>query len=143
MKESEFKGNRIAYYNKNFGRPDSEEWVYAIIDSGNPMFQIAEFRTMEQLRRFAEKLHFEFSFDGHEGRCSKILTDDIAPYISDEKPDGAEYLWSLSNGSIVRNWFMEQDGVICVHRINGNNKKLYRPLPLDEHIRFQRENGIY
>lgn len=47
----EFKGNRIAFYNKNFGQRNiAEEWVYAIIDFGNPMFHFAEFKTIEQLR---------------------------------------------------------------------------------------------
>lgn len=149
-KKMEFNGNEIRYCDKNWlynqtHKDKIPNYCYAIYEFDSWEFHLAEFKTLEQLERFARRLGFEFTFDGKHGRCSKVISDKILGVADaeDEKPEGAAYLWSLSNGSIVRNWFTEKDGRICIHRINPNNKKFYNPLSLDEHIKFVKENGKY
>ena len=85
------KGNRITYYQHNFlevqRNPDIKpEWIYAIWyadeTSWSFTYHVASFKTEEQLKAFANKLGFTYSWeeereDGFKsGRCSVVIEND-------------------------------------------------------------------
>jgi hypothetical protein len=82
------KGNRITYYQHNFlevqRNPDIKpEWIYAIWYADETAwsftYHVASFKTEEQLKAFADKLGFTYSWeeereDGFKsGRCSVVI----------------------------------------------------------------------
>ena len=71
--------------------------------------------------------------------------DDIcnAYHISRENLARARRIKSLSNGHIVDNLYTDDGETIRIYECNPNYKKFYKPLPLDEHIAYEREHGVY
>ena len=87
------KGNRITYYQHNFNEcrcnPDIKpEWVYAIWYADETAwsfdYHVASFKTEEQLKAFADKLGFTYTWeeereDGYKsGRCSVVIENNSA-----------------------------------------------------------------
>lgn len=85
------KGNRVTYYQHNFldvqRNPDIKpEWLYAIWyadeTSWSGTYHVASFKTESQLKAFADKLGFTYSWeeereDGYKsGRCSVVIEND-------------------------------------------------------------------
>ncbi len=194
------KGNRVTYYQHNFldcqRNPDIQpEWCYAIWYADKTVwsytYHVASFKTEDQLKAFADKLGFTYTWeeereDGYKsGRCSVVIEKDSADKsIQDEwrynfnkaydkdaskKTRGKARLWldnhfkdicqaysisqenlskatkfkCLSNGSIVDGYFLNDGKRIRIYRCNPNAKKFYNPLPIDEHIAFQRTHGCF
>lgn len=50
---------------------------------------------------------------------------------------------SLSNGSIVENYFVSTDTEVRIYRCNPNAHDFYKPLSLREHIQFSKDYGVY
>lgn len=188
-------GNSITYYDRNFSErinnpeiaPDfiytiwyqqSSEWCY--------QYQLASFKTMEQLKNFALLLNFTFEFDEEkkEGFCHKTIYNDFkdkdiletvdrafnmafhsedlqkkeignlflehhfkninfAYNMNSESMAIAKPFLSLSNGHIVKNYFVSTDKEVRIYRCNPNAKDFYKPLSLDEQIVFNKEYGSY
>lgn len=87
------KGNRVTYYQYNFldcqRNPDIQpEWIYAIWyapeTAWSHTYHIASFKTENQLKAFADKLGFTYTWeeeseDGYKsGRCSVVIENDSA-----------------------------------------------------------------
>lgn len=85
------KGNRITYYQHNFldcqRNPDIKpEWIYAIWyadeTSWSGIYHVASFKNENQLKAFADKLGFTYTWeeereDGYKsGRCSVVIEND-------------------------------------------------------------------
>lgn len=147
-------GNEIRYYDRNYlynlYRKDEDKvgcnLCYAIYEYNDFLeSHTATFKTLEQLENFSNLLGFDFTFDGKRGKCSKVIKNNILGVTDaeNEKPENARYLWSLSNGSIVKNWFISNDEEIIIHRINPNNKKYYKPIPLDKCIEYEKTFGSF
>lgn len=58
-----------------------------------------------------------------------------------EIPDGAKKIKGLSNGNIVDCYIWNDGETLHVYRPNPNAKEVYKPLPIDEHIKYMREHG--
>lgn len=145
--------------------------VWYADDTGySHLYHVATFRTQRQLDDFAEMMGFSYQWteerdDGYKsGRISaridrnafdKVSENELAEYGEKEKAIylaygiRAEYqgkatkFKSLSNGSIVDNYFLNDGKDILIYRCNPNRKEFYKPLPLREHINFQQIFGIY
>lgn len=61
----------------------------------------------------------------------------------EELPSNAEPMKVLSNGSIVTGYVSRDGDVITVWRPNPNVKSIYDPMPLDEHIAYEKANGVF
>lgn len=59
----------------------------------------------------------------------------------DEIPEDAEVFTGLSNGSLVECYYLHTNNGSIIYRPNPNAKEVYQPLPLDEHLAFQRIYG--
>lgn len=70
-------------------------------------------------------------------------TESIAYGITEENLSRAKSIKALSNGSIVDCYVTNDGGRVRIYRCNPNAKSFYRPLPLDEHIKFTEAHGTY
>ena len=148
--------------------PDiTPKWGYVIFysnESGYAMqYHLATFSNENQLKEFAKKLGFSYTWtkerdDGFkEGRCSCIIEEDSVDNDVDGDWEHVNYVYgispenlkkatkfkALSNGSIVDCYYVNDGNRIRVFRCNPNYPEFYNPLPLAEHIAFQKENGTY
>jgi hypothetical protein len=194
------KGNQVTYYQHNFfdcqRNPDIKpEWCYAIWyadeTSWSSTYHVASFKTEEQLKAFADKLGFSYTWeekreDGYKsGRCSVVIENnsvDKEPRMEWDKNSNLAFgkgvsertrkkaqLWldnhfkdicqaysisqenlkkatkfkCLSNGSIVDGYFTNDGERIRIYRCNPNARDFYKPLPTEEHIKFQRTYGSF
>lgn len=188
-------GNKISYYDRNFferqyrDKDIQADWVYAIWTLSNG-FHVASFKTEEQLKAFADKIGFSYTWDSEredgykEGHTSVDIHDhaqdeevlDIWRRYMDmafqneneeEKKQGKKWLAThfddkcqaycmtsehmaiakpikaLSNGSIVDCYYINNGKDVKFYRCNPNAKKFYKPLPLDEHIAYQKKYGSF
>ncbi len=114
-------------------------------------YHFAEMDTAEQLERFAQMLGFSYtledvSYSKKHGeykryRLSHTINDRTGHFwkLSDI-PAGAKPFKALSNGSIVDCYFLNDGETIHIYRPNPNAKEVYKPLTLEEHINFVRNN---
>lgn len=63
--------------------------------------------------------------------------------ITKKNLEHAKKFKCLSNGSIVDGYFTNDGDTIKIYRCNPNAKDFYNPLPLEEHINYQRNHGVY
>ena len=59
----------------------------------------------------------------------------------EEIPEDAIKFKGLSNGSLVDCYYIHTEKGSDIYKPNSNAKDVYKPLPLKEHIEFQRING--
>ena len=60
----------------------------------------------------------------------------------EEVPLEAKPITLLSNGSLVTGYILNDGKVLHIYRPNPNAKEVYNPLTLEEHIKYEKENGI-
>ena len=58
-----------------------------------------------------------------------------------ELPREVKPFMGMSNGSLVTCYLYNDGKCLHIYRPNPNAKEVYKPLPLDEHIKFHRKNG--
>lgn len=56
-------------------------------------------------------------------------------------PEGAKKFIGLSNGELVECYLLNDGENLHVYRPNPNCKDIYKPLSIEEHIAYKRENG--
>lgn len=61
--------------------------------------------------------------------------------ISPERLSKAKWFKGLSNGSIVDNLYVDEGDEVRIYRCNPNSKEFYHPMPLEEHIEWERIHG--
>jgi hypothetical protein len=125
-----------------------------IIHDGSYYF--AEFHDMEQLKRFSEMLGFSYKLTKEEntflGEKNKYCEYEIDREIISpcnggfgklsDLPDGVKPFKALSNGRIVDCFFLNDGEKITIYRPNPNAKDIYKPLSVDEHINFVKNNYL-
>lgn len=141
------KGNMISYYDENFPYKDKEyyrpHFVFAIKEE-IPLWHFATFYSYEQLESYCKLFDIPFVFDKDkkEGWTEKHLRHDETPsdyrLIRRAKP-----YWGLSNGSIVENRFVSTENEVIFYLTNPNDKEHYKPLSLEDTVKFIKEKGIY
>ena len=120
----------------------------------NDLWYLAEFETMEQLKRFSDTLGFQYELSQvrentpRSGRfeiyhVDHEFSDDHLFARLDDLPDGAKPIQALSNGSIVTCYFHNDGSTIAIYRPNPNSCDLYHPLNLDQQIAHEKQFGVY
>lgn len=72
---------------------------------------------------------------------SNSVIKDILFWILEEVPSNAIQFTGLSNGSLVDCYYLHTENGSEIYRQNLNAKEVYNPMPINEHIAFQRVNG--
>lgn len=112
-------------------------------------FHFASFQNLQQLEKFLNIFKVTLTLENNhfEGltqfKISKIFKDDGYFWNLEELPKGCKKIKALSNGSIVDCYYKTTKKEIIFYRPNPNAKNVYKPLSTEEHIKFQKENGIY
>lgn len=115
---------------------------------GYPNFRFASFKNICQAKKF---------FDIFGAKLSPLYDDEFCEVLESELvfkdegyfwkkedlPSGAKKIKALSNGSIVDCYYKKEKSAVCFYRPNPNAKNVYKPLSIEEHIKHQKENGIY
>ena len=111
---------------------------------------LAEFQNSEQLDYMAHVLGFTYTLRKEEEskRFGVYREYDInrkfqdAHFRSNTKlPENAKPMKALSNGAIVTCYFVNDGETITIYRPNPNDKDIYKPLPIEQHIAHQRIYG--
>lgn len=148
------KTNRLYIYKKE---PEGKNYIACIETIDNFMFNIASFRTIEQLERFQKLFDFDYELQEiiNEGLKNEVKIYNLNYIIVDDftggfwklkdVPKNAIKFKALSNGSIVDCYFKKdkRKKEIRIYRPNPNAKEVYKPLTTDEHIGFQKLYGTY
>lgn len=120
----------------------------------NGFYHFAEMHTIEQLEKFSNMLGFTYTLEevsqseehGKYGRYSISRTiDDRCGggfWKLSDIPDDAKPFKALSNGSIVDCYFLNDGETIHIYRPNPNAKEVYKPLSLEDHIDFVKNNYL-
>lgn len=111
-------------------------------------FHFASFKNINQAKKFFDIFGAKFSpFYADEfyesWESEKIFKDEGYFWKKEELPKGVKKIKALSNGSIVDCYYKKTDKAVLFYRPNPNAKNVYKPLSIDEHIKYQKENGIY
>lgn len=131
-------------------KPDDKYHRYPVILHRDWNFYLAEFWTIEQLEAFAKRVGFTYTLQEERrgptfGLYRQYSVDrrfeDRYFWTFEELPDGAKPIKGHSNGSIVTCFFTNDGETITFWRPNPNAKVVWNPLPIDEHIRYNREHG--
>ena len=148
------KANKLYIYKE---KPEKKDYITCIETIDNFIFNIASFRTIEQLEHFKNLLGFDYELQEiiNEGLKNEIKIYNLNYAIIDnftggfwkleDVPKNATKFKALSNGSIVDCYFKKdkRKKEIRIYRPNPNAKEVYKPLTIDEHIGFQKLYGIY
>ena len=114
----------------------------------NFTFRFASFENFGQAKKFFDLFKLKVSpYQSGEymdiWECDKIIKDAGLFWDLNELPKNAKKIKALSNGSIVDCYYKKTKKEILFYRPNPNAKNVYNPLKIDEHIKYQKENGIY
>ena len=121
----------------------------------NYQFHFAEFNTGQQFDAFADAVgirdmqrleYIEDPYDDSVYQKFALNINAIEEYSfwnTEELPDGAKAIQALSNGSIVTCYYLNDGTTLKWYRPNPNNRDVYKPLPLDQHISHVRLYGLY
>lgn len=120
----------------------------------NGFYHFAEMDTMQQLERFSQMLGFTYTLEevSHSEKHGKCRRYSISHAIADkcgggfwklsDIPANAKTFKALSNGSIVDCYFLNDGETIHIYRPNPNAKEVYKPLSLEDHINFVKNNYL-
>lgn len=149
---------------KNFGSymtilenlVDPQDMKIAIYDNGNRFgYHVASFNSMEKFHRFVRMRGLPETYTVEESRRNwdKQFSFCRLPHTIygngksfnrlEDLPENAHPILALSNGSIVTCYFTNDGSTVRIYRPNPNCKDIYHPLPLMEHIAYQRLYGCF
>ena len=120
----------------------------------NGFYHFAEMHTIEQLEKFSNMLGFTYTPEevSQSEEHGKYRRYSISRTIDDrcgggfwklsDIPDDAKPFKAPSNGSIVDCYFLNDGETIHIYRPNPNAKEVYKPLSLEDHIDFVKNNYL-
>ena len=129
---------------------DPERHRSPIIIHDGWQWYFAEFSNWEQLERFLDFAGLEIELEEENqwffnpkcGTWRKLDNPCDGGFWSlSEIPESAKKIKGHSNGSIVDCYILNDGETLHIYRPNPNAKEVYKPLPLDEHIKNIREHG--
>lgn len=112
----------------------------------------ASFDEFEQLELFASTLGFTYELFEEKEHSEYIvyryfkMSHNIASELFrklEEIPINAKPIISLSNGSLVTCYYLNDGEKITIYRPNPNDKDIYKPLEISEHISHIKTYGSY
>lgn len=129
-------------YNNKFSRLNARRNNIVIHDGWQ--WHLSSSNNFDHIKELLEILGIKYSVAEEEENMTLYNTDVFYKseyFWSIEKlPKNATKIKGLSNGSIVDCYFTNIDNVLTVYRPNPNNKDVYKPLPLKEHIEYCKNN---
>ena len=135
---------------------DSENHRSPIIIHDSWEWYFAEFNNWEQLQAFLDFAGLEIKLE-EEKPYSKPECGIWRKYSVNRKLDDSHNggFWKLSdlqkkkkkikgysNGSIVDCYVLNDGETLHVYRPNPNAKEVYKPLSIEEHIKYKRDHGV-
>lgn len=141
--------NNIYYLSKpQMGK--SKCWIE---ENGYYGFHFASFNTLEQLKRFVakfggklkvkDKINFDNGEKFYSLTCGLNFVTSGCFYDRSEVPFNSKPIKALSNGSIVDCYYTVNGDTVAFYRPNPNAKNVYEPMAILDHIKYQKENGIF
>lgn len=119
-----------------------------IIYSGCMFYHFFSSDKKRAYKRIIKKLGFEFENREPEKNGETVcrwLKGTITNCLftkKDQLPKGAKAIKALSNGSIVKCYYLRQNDELLFFRPNPNYKEIYKPLSLKKHIRHTLKYGV-
>lgn len=135
---------------------DSENHRSPIIIHDSWEWYFAEFNNQEQLQAFLDFAGLEIKLE-EEKPYSKPECGIWRKYSVNRKlddshnggfwklsdlPEGVKKIKGYSNGSIVDCYVLNDGETLHVYRPNPNAKEVYKPLSIEEHIKYKRDHGV-
>ena len=135
---------------------DSENHRSPIIIHDSWEWYFAEFNNWEQLQAFLDFAGLEIKLE-EEKPYSKPECGIWRKYSVNRKlddshnggfwklsdlPEGVKKIKGYSNGSIVDCYVLNDGEPLHVYRPNPNAKEVYKPLSIEEHIKYKRDHGV-
>lgn len=135
---------------------DPERHRSPIIIHDGWQWHFAKFNNWEQLERFLNFAGLEIELEEEKQwvfnpKCGKWRKYAVNRKLDDtcnggfwslsEIPEGAKKIKGHSNGSIVDCYIFNDGETLHVYRPNPNAKEVYKPLGLNEHIKYMQEHG--
>lgn len=110
-------------------------------------YHVARFPSIKSMAQFCKrfKLHLKpiEQYEGVKKYAVRERFQDRLFITTEDLPSNAEPMNVLSNGSIVTGYVSREGDKITVWRPNPNVKSIYNPMPLEEHIAYQKEHGVF
>ena len=142
--------NFIYHYTERYTFDERLKGKWVISRYGGTLWFFATFDDRSQLDRFVKTVGCNYKlFEKTTGlvyyECDRHFVDSPGGGFWDlkELPKDAKLIKALSNGSIVDCYFTNDGKTIKFYRPNPNAKNVYKPLPLKEHIEYQKQYGVY
>ena len=136
--------NDLIGYNEQFPFGLPRRYEVIVYDGGIYNYHLTSFNDFEKIKSLLSILGIEYQLKRSEENFIEYETSTIykSVYFWDKEslPSNALHIKGLSNGSIVDCYFTNIDDVLTVYRPNPNNKDIYKPLPLKEHIEYCKNN---
>ena len=129
-------------YNNNFSRLNARRNNIVIHDGWQ--WHLSSSNNFDHIKELLEILGIKYSIAEEEENMTlydtNIFYKSEGFWNMEQVPKNATKIKGLSNGSIVNCYFTNIDNVLTVYRPNPNNKDIYKPLPLKEHIEYCKNN---
>ena len=159
MRQANTKNERLKGENMNemyittIEKVSQEHHRSPIIIHDGWQWYFAEFNNWEQLQSFLDFAGLEIKLEEEKAdskygiwrkySVNKMLDDphDGGFWKIADLPEGAKRIKGHSNGHIVDCYIFNDGETLHVYRPNPNAKEVYKPLSLDERIKYMREHG--
>lgn len=122
---------------------DGWEWYFAEFNSWDQLQTFLDFAKLE-IELEEEKPYFKKECGTwRKYSVNRLLDNPCGGGFWDlsEIPEGAKKIKGHSNGSIVDCYILNDGETLHIYRPNPNAKAVYKPLPIEEHIKYMREHG--
>lgn len=111
-------------------------------------WHFASFENKKQVKKFFKTFGIKKDkrLIRHRNYKSWAINKNIAEYSFTSKgqlPPQAKQIKALSNGAVVDCYYTTTKNTIEFYRPNPNAKSVYLPLPIEESIKYHKENGIF
>lgn len=131
-------------YNEKY--PRLQDRLYKIIIHDGWQWHFSRPNNKEQLDSLCKTLGINYELVKEEENWKEFKTNTIYQSESFTKfediPKDAIKIKGLSNGSIVDCYFTNNSGVLTVFRPNPNYKDIYKPMDIEKHLEYQKNNAV-
>ena len=137
-------------YSDTYNRFDG--YHHPIVLHKNWSFHLGRFPSRTKLKEFLDFAGLEIARlieKRYMGKCGMYRQWDVKPVDLEEHgfnkvedlPRDAKAFTGLSNGNLVTCYLKNDGKTLKIYRPNPNCKEVYKPLSIEDHISFCRENG--
>lgn len=131
-------------YNERYPRLQTRESNIIIHDGWQ--WHFSRPKDKEQLDSLCKTLGVKYELVKETENWKEFKTNTMYQSMSFRKiediPKGAKKIKGLSNGSIVDCYYINESSVLTVFRPNPNDEDIYKPMDIEEHLDYQRNNAV-